>query len=239
MALNKDWLPTTEDGLIKLMAVWSTKLANASLQTAYGWVATECTSTIATITAFNTAYATYHTTPTETNRIAKDDVKKAAIAAMRKFAAERIRFNAKMTPAQRKELGVRTRDTEPTPIPPPSAQAEADITWPARHTLKLALRAVPGTPPGPHHSDYGYRIYYGVMPPGGASVEAATGPKRELMKAPVSGDELPHSRFTRRQSDTFDFEQADSGKTAYFCIRFENAKGEPGPWGPMLSAVIS
>jgi hypothetical protein len=55
----------------------------------------------------------------------------------------------------------------------------------------------------------------------------------ELLKAPVS-----HSRFTCCQSFIFDSEQSDSGKTVYFCIRFENAKGEPGPWGPMLSAVI-
>ena len=29
-----------------------------------------------------------------------------------------------------------------------------------------------------------------------------------------------------------------SGKTVYFCVRYENAKGEPGPWGPIFSAVI-
>ncbi|MDR3352901.1 MAG: hypothetical protein LBO00_07885 [Zoogloeaceae bacterium] len=30
----------------------------------------------------------------------------------------------------------------------------------------------------------------------------------------------------------------ESGKTIYFCVRYENAKGEPGPWGPIFSAVI-
>jgi hypothetical protein len=30
----------------------------------------------------------------------------------------------------------------------------------------------------------------------------------------------------------------DSGKTAYFCIRYENAKGDTGDWGPVFSAVI-
>jgi hypothetical protein len=85
--------------------------------------------------------------------------------------------------------------------------------------------------------DWGYRIYYGVMPPGGATVEAATGVKRELMKVPLTGDELPHSRWTRRRKERLDF-HGDGGKTAYFCIRYENVKGEYGPWGPVFQANI-
>jgi hypothetical protein len=54
----------------------------------------------------------------------------------------------------------------------------------------------------------------------------------------ISGEELPHSRFTRRKKELFDFPQEDRGKTIYFCVRYENAKGEPGPWGPIFSAVI-
>jgi hypothetical protein len=75
------------------------------------------------------------------------------------------------------------------------------------------------------------------MPPGGATVEAATGEKRELMRPPVSGKELPHSRWTRRRKERFSFD-GDSGKTVYFCIRYENSKGEAGEFGPIFSAVI-
>ncbi|MDR2260454.1 MAG: RHS repeat protein [Azoarcus sp.] len=38
--------------------------------------------------------------------------------------------------------------------------------------------------------------------------------------------------------ERMDFAQEESGKTIYFCVRYENAKGEPGPWGPIFSAVI-
>jgi hypothetical protein len=68
-------------------------------------------------------------------------------------------------------------------------------------------------------------------------VEAATGEKRELMKPPTSGKELPHSRWTRRRRERFSFD-GDSGKTVYFCIRYENGKGESGEFGPIFSAVI-
>jgi hypothetical protein len=29
-----------------------------------------------------------------------------------------------------------------------------------------------------------------------------------------------------------------SGNTAYFCLHYKNSKGEAGPFGPALSAVI-
>jgi hypothetical protein len=35
-----------------------------------------------------------------------------------------------------------------------------------------------------------------------------------------------------------EFPPEDSGKTAYFSIRLENAKGGKGPWGTVFSAVI-
>jgi hypothetical protein len=54
----------------------------------------------------------------------------------------------------------------------------------------------------------------------------------------VTGADLPHSQFTRRRRVLMEFPAEDSGKTAYFAIRFENAKGGKGPWGPVFSAII-
>jgi hypothetical protein len=48
-------------------------------------------------------------------------------------------------------LGLKPRDTKPTPIP-------------AAHTLELHLRPVADTAPDPHHSDYGFRVYFGIPP---------------------------------------------------------------------------
>jgi hypothetical protein len=36
----------------------------------------------------------------------------------------------------------------------------------------------------------------------------------------------------------FTFEPEDKGKTAYFCIRGENGKGDEGDWGDLSSAII-
>jgi len=134
-------------------------------------------------------------------------------------------------------LGLRPRDTIITPIPDPTGQAEADVMYPGPHLLRLVMKPLAGTTLDPR-ADHGYRIYYGVLPPGGATMEAATGPLRYLVKPVVEGSELPHSLFTRRRRELFEFPETDSGMTAYFAIRFENAKGGKGPWGPVFSAVI-
>ena len=134
-------------------------------------------------------------------------------------------------------LGLRPRDTNPSPVPPPAGFAEADVSYPGVGALELHCRPVAGQAPLDPRSDYGYRVYYGVLPPGGATTEAATGPKRELVKAPLTGADLPHSQWVRRKKERFYF-NGDSGKTAYFCIQYENSKGDVGPWGPLFQAVI-
>jgi hypothetical protein len=155
-----------------------------------------------------------------------------------RFIKRRYLLSPPLTAADLIALGLKPQDNNKTPVPPPAAQAEADITRPGVHLLELHLRPTADSEPDPHRSEHGFRIYYGIMPPGGASMEAATGTKRELMKVPLSGKELPFSKFTRRKRDRLDFPQEDSGKTAYFCICYENSKGDSGPWGPVFSSII-
>jgi hypothetical protein len=48
---------------------------------------------------------------------------------------------------------------------------------------------------------------------------------------------LPYSVFTKKKKKRFDFE-GESGNTVYFCLRYENGKGDVGPFGPILQAGI-
>jgi hypothetical protein len=87
-------------------------------------------------------------------------------------------------------------------------------------------------------SDYGYAIYLGIMPVGGATLEQAASDKHYLMKAPADGNGLKHHRFTRRRKEKIVFEAVDGGMTVWVCCRYENQKGEVGQWGPVLSTII-
>jgi hypothetical protein len=128
-------------------------------------------------------------------------------------------------------LGLNAPDLIPTPIPPPTSQVEADITFPGIHLIELKkIRAVAGSEPD-GRSDYGTRIFWGLTGP------ATLTDKFRVTEIPKSGNDMPHSQFTRRRKERFDFD-GESGNTVYLCLRYENPKGEAGPFGPIQKAVI-
>jgi hypothetical protein len=55
---------------------------------------------------------------------------------------------------------------------------------------------------------------------------------------PVSTDDLIRSDFTTRASHTFVFDEKQCGKTVWFRLRWENMRGQKGPWSELYSAII-
>jgi hypothetical protein len=170
-------------------------------------------------------------TPVETE--AKNNAKTAAKAVIRSFVNQYLRYPP-VTNEDRKAMGIPNWDTVPTPIPKPEAQPEADISYPGVHMVELNHIRTVGAAKDDPRSDYGVRIFWGILGP------ATEHDKFRLSEPPVSGEDLPHSTFTHRQRYRFNFD-GDSGKTVYFCLRYENEKGGEegeGPFGPIFSAII-
>jgi hypothetical protein len=182
-------------------------------------------------TAWDTAYTETKVPHTPVQTEAKNDAKTAAVAAIRPFVNQYLRFPP-VTNEDRTAMGIPNKDTTPTPVPPPADQAEADLLYPGIHLIELKIRALPANRPDAGKGDYGVRIYYGVLG------DATATDKFRLASAPASGDDLPHSVFTRKRKYRFDFPEGDRGKQVYFCLRYENSKGESGPWGPIIQAII-
>ncbi|MDR1985888.1 MAG: hypothetical protein LBP88_02815 [Treponema sp.] len=126
-----------------------------------------------------------------------------------------------LTGADLINLGLKPHDAKPTPTGKPTAEAALDIFLAGRHELGIRIVYVSGNPED--KANKGYRIWYKVVPPGGAPV---TSPK-----------ELNQSFFTRRKKDLVVFDYEDSAKTAYLAVQIEN-DGIKGEWGPLVSAVI-
>jgi hypothetical protein len=59
-----------------------------------------------------------------------------------------------------------------------------------------------------------------------------------LDTAPTSVDALTHSSFSTHSPFTLTFDESDRKKTVYFCLRWENTRGEKGPWSEIDTAVI-
>ncbi|MDR2185128.1 MAG: hypothetical protein LBO80_05595 [Treponema sp.] len=130
------------------------------------------------------------------------------------------------------DLGLTPWDPHQTPIPRPEAQVEADLAFPGIHQVELQnIRPVGNFGVPDPRSDYGVRIYYGLSGPPSDKY------RFRLTGDPKSGADLPYSLFTRRKKERFDFD-GESGNRVWFCLRYENPKGEAGPFGPILTAVI-
>jgi hypothetical protein len=237
MTRTTDWLPHKREAQIALSENWQTILTAAKVS-AWSIPTAEVTALRNLTAAAEAALALAQSTARTVVVTAQAKTAFAALVEKMRFFKSRYFVVPPLTDTDLISLGLKPHDAKPTPIPPPVDHAEADVSYPAAHTLELRLRPIGGSPPDPHRSDYGFRIYFGILPPGGATLEVAASPRRELVKPPVTGEELPHSHFTRRKRERMDFSQEESGKTIYFCVRYENAKGEPGPWGPIFSAVI-
>jgi hypothetical protein len=144
-----------------------------------------------------------------------------------------------LTGADWAALGFKRKDGHQTPVPEPEGTLAVSLSYPGGpHALLAHLGPLAGTLEMDPASDYGYAVYVGIMPPGGATLEQAASDKHYLMKTPADGKGLQHYRFTRRRKEKLTFDAEERGMTAWVCCRYENQKGDVGQWGPVASAII-
>jgi hypothetical protein len=169
-------------------------------------------------------------TPVETE--AKNNAKNASKKVIQLFVNRFLRYDPSVTNEDRTAVGVHNRDTTRTPVEKPENQPTADLDFPGIHLVRLLkIRPVSGVAPD-FRSDYGVRIFYGIL-------DAAT-PHGRITTPPATGDDLTYSVFTRKKTYLFDFD-GNSGKQMFICLRYENSKGGEegeGPFGPILTGFI-
>ena len=59
-----------------------------------------------------------------------------------------------------------------------------------------------------------------------------------LPAPPASVTDLTNSSFDTHTPFTLEFDESQRGSTVYFCLRWENTRGEKGPWSEIVSAII-
>jgi hypothetical protein len=218
---KKNWLPTKEDELVDLQEKWYEDLPKASLQTAYGWNATECSETVVKIGAFLAARKAYKDVDSSANRLDKDEKKAKSIKAMRDFANSSIRFNKKMTDAQKLRYGISAPDDTKTSHGVPAHQPETEVQN-TKNRFEHRVSAINVDTRTAVKPDDAYGVRYGWQI-GGAR--------------PATGADLPKSRFRRKASIVITHTEASKGETVYYATCYENAKGDTGPWSPIVDAV--
>jgi hypothetical protein len=217
-----DWIPTREQDFVDLCLKWKAELENPANIAAYGWDQTEVTATLGNIDAFLTARSAYEADNSTAKRLAKDEAKEDAKDAMRDFANSSIRFNKKMSDAQKLVFGVRPADKTPTSHQPPVSQPDTVVENTPNH-FEHRIRALNHTTGKTSKPADAYGVRYAWQVGG---------------DRPASGKDLPKSQFSRKPAFIVSHTEAEKGKTAYYATCYENGKGDMGKWSPVVDAVI-
>jgi hypothetical protein len=235
-----DWFPTNRVAILAMCVMWIEVLSGA-LRALLGIPADVWTE-------FLDLYAAARDWYEQTKDVAKHTpvVSAAcqeafdALEAHMRYMRDRFFRMPPLTLEQWIAMGFFKPDKTYTTIANPAGAPVVILSY-GHGKFELGIKMEPeeGTPPPSPHTRYGYSIYYGIMPPGGATLEEAASEKHYLMTAPVNGEGLLHYRFTRSSHATIVFDAKEAGKTAYIFVRYENEKGwKSEKWSKVAFAVI-
>jgi len=173
--------------------------------------------------AWSNAWAAYENPSTRTPLITA--TKKSTRATYEKLLSTLVgglRTNTRLTDEDRLAAGIPLHDTKPTPVPVPTTYPVATIDTSMLRRLIVNFRDGSSTtttsakPRGIH----------------GVEIRWAVSEEKPLVSA------LTNSAFDTRTPYTLEFDDAQRGKTVWICLRWENTRGEKGPWGEVISAII-
>ena len=153
---------------------------------------------------------------------AKNTARGALKAALRQAVKEYLAYNHAVTDEDRDGLGLPIYKTTRTPAPVSTTYPDFEIDSGTIRRLII------------YFFDQG-SVKSKAKPAGqhGAEIRWVIS---DTPVVDVAG--LVHSSFDTRTPFTLEFEGHERGKTVYFCLCWENTRGEKGPWGEIQSAII-
>ncbi|MDR1340847.1 MAG: hypothetical protein LBK58_12450 [Prevotellaceae bacterium] len=155
------------------------------------------------------------------DKLRKNGIRDILKKETRQFVNEYLRYNSRISNEDRINMGMPVRDLKPTPVHKPDTVPEAmvKLTLPGVIELhvvdsKSGRRA---KPKGVH----GYEIKWAVL------------------EEPVTRlAQLTESSFSTRSTFRMTFSSEQRGKKLSFALRYENTRGEKGPWSKIMTAYI-
>jgi hypothetical protein len=177
---------------------------------------------------WETIWDTYIANPAERTKnmtFVKNATRKTYEPIVRQVVAM-LKFNPNVTDADLELLGIAERriGKRSQRIPAPTDVPDFRIEQAIGHRLII------------HFHAHGKQRKSSVAKPHG--VHGAEIVSALLDVAPSSHDSLIKSSFCITSPYTFTFDLSDAGKTLYTAIRWENSRGEKGPWSDIQSAIV-
>jgi hypothetical protein len=161
-------------------------------------------------------------TRTKLTITAKNEARKLFEAKLQQDVNEYLTYNHLVTNEDREGMGLPVHKTSRTPAPVATTYPDCEIDT----TMIRRL--------GIHYFNPGHEKFK-AKPPGQHGAEIRWAP---LKTPPTRIEELVHSSFDTRTPLILEFGEEERGLMVYFCLRWENTRGEKGPWSPIKSAII-
>ncbi|WP_059370561.1 hypothetical protein [Treponema endosymbiont of Eucomonympha sp.] len=153
--------------------------------------------------------------------LAKNEARDALKAALRTFIKAYLTYNPEVTDVDKGNMGLPLHDSTRTPVPAPSTIPEIELDSSVIRQISAHFRdsgsGRRGKPQGVHGAELRWSL---------------------LETAPVSIADLRNSAFATATPYIFSFDEPDRGKTLYICPHWENNKGDKGPWGEIVKAIV-
>jgi len=215
-----DWLPSKKKDQLQMVRNWV-----LSLETKHeAWNVP--TSKITSLIEAYAAAEHENSIPSSERNMVTNMRKKTAFSVLTEEMRDikrRYFYIPPLTESDFKGLGLKPKDTTPTPIGDPVGLVTATIRYPNEGALELRFEHVMSSP-FDRRANYGIKIRYGIFHVDAPPV--------------VDVNLLVNFKFTKRRKEMFNFDRENRKKIAYFCMRYENSKGGEGQWGPVISGVI-
>jgi len=217
---GQDFIPGPDGDLVEFAETFTT--AATAQAAALGIPTADITDLTAKKTAFATAYNTSQQPSASSLDITrKNEARADLVAAIRRIKNKYIDPADDLKVSDREAFGLPPKDDIRTSIPVPVITValavrprEARQIEVERWVAETESRANP----------------YGMD--GAVLYEKVGGP------APTLPEELPQSMILKRHKTIRDYPETDRGKPVWYAARWQNSKGEKGPWGDIVEAYI-
>ncbi len=154
---------------------------------------------------------------------AKNEARETYVKDLRSFVAQWLANNTKVSNSDRERMGLTVKSGTRTSVKVPATVpiGTVDFSVLRQHTINYSDEATPRSkakPAGVHGCEIWMKI-------DGAP--------------PVDASELSYVATDTSSPYTVNFEGKYAGKMVYYWLRWVNSRGERGPWGSTISAMVA
>jgi hypothetical protein len=152
----------------------------------------------------------------------KNEARDNLVQFIRELVRQHLTYNDAVTNADRDNLGLPIHKTTHTPVPVPTDYPGHEVDTHILRQLIIRFFVLGGK----HTSAKPFGVH-------GVELLWAI-----LAAPPTRLSDLTHSSFATHSPITLAFEEDQRGKTLYYCLRWENTRGQKGPATEIFSIII-